>query len=51
MLKTFGAKYDDYRPNGPGWWPRLRPWRAGRDARKFPRLAGTPLLACPTSGR
>jgi protein-S-isoprenylcysteine O-methyltransferase Ste14 len=29
MLKTFGAEYEDYRRNVPGWLPRVRPWRTG----------------------
>jgi protein-S-isoprenylcysteine O-methyltransferase Ste14 len=24
-MRTFGVEYDDYRGNGPGWSPRLRP--------------------------
>jgi protein-S-isoprenylcysteine O-methyltransferase Ste14 len=27
LLRQFGAEYEDYRRNVPGWWPRLRPWR------------------------
>jgi protein-S-isoprenylcysteine O-methyltransferase Ste14 len=26
---TFGAAYEEYRANVPGWWPRLRPWQPG----------------------
>jgi protein-S-isoprenylcysteine O-methyltransferase Ste14 len=24
--RTFGDRYERYRRNVPGWWPRLRPW-------------------------
>lgn len=27
LRRTFGANYDTYRANVPGWWPRLRPYR------------------------
>ena len=29
LAEKFGAEYDAYRRNVPGWWPRLRPWKAG----------------------
>ncbi|MCI0689376.1 MAG: hypothetical protein L0Y54_19395, partial [Sporichthyaceae bacterium] len=27
LRRQFGAEYDTYRRNVPGWLPRLRPWR------------------------
>lgn len=27
LARTFGAEYEEYRRNVPGWWPRLRPCR------------------------
>jgi len=27
LARRFGAEYDAYRREVPGWWPRLRPWR------------------------
>lgn len=27
LAATFGAEYEEYRRNVPGWLPRLRPWR------------------------
>lgn len=31
LAASFGADYEEYRRNVPGWLPRLRPWRpAGR---------------------
>jgi protein-S-isoprenylcysteine O-methyltransferase Ste14 len=27
LLARFGAEYEEYRRNVPGWLPRLRPWR------------------------
>jgi len=35
LLRTFGAEYEDYRRNVPGWWPRLRPWRAANGPRSI----------------
>jgi protein-S-isoprenylcysteine O-methyltransferase Ste14 len=29
LHRRFGAQYEAYRRAVPGWWPRLRPWRAG----------------------
>jgi protein-S-isoprenylcysteine O-methyltransferase Ste14 len=29
LERTYGDEYLEYRANVPGWWPRLRPWRAG----------------------
>jgi protein-S-isoprenylcysteine O-methyltransferase Ste14 len=26
LSRQFGADYEAYRANVPGWWPRLRPW-------------------------
>jgi protein-S-isoprenylcysteine O-methyltransferase Ste14 len=26
LLRTFGERYEEYRRNVPGWWPKLRPW-------------------------
>jgi protein-S-isoprenylcysteine O-methyltransferase Ste14 len=26
LTASFGAEYEDYRRNVPGWWPRWRPW-------------------------
>lgn len=26
LRARYGASYDRYRANVPGWWPRLRPW-------------------------
>jgi len=34
LLRTFGAEYQDYCRNVPGWWPRLRPWRRGATSRR-----------------
>ena len=28
LTSEYGEQYLDYRRNVPGWWPRLRPWRA-----------------------
>lgn len=28
LRRRFGADYDAYRRNVPGWWPRTRPWTA-----------------------
>lgn len=30
LHRTFGASYDDYRANVPGWFPRLTPWHPTR---------------------
>ncbi|WP_051232249.1 methyltransferase family protein [Pseudonocardia asaccharolytica] len=27
LVRRFGAQYEEYRRNVPGWLPRLRPWR------------------------
>ena len=27
LAERFGAEYEEYRRNVPGWWPRPRPWR------------------------
>ncbi|MFC5995375.1 methyltransferase family protein [Pseudonocardia hispaniensis] len=27
LARTYGAEYEEYRRNVPGWLPRLRPWR------------------------
>ncbi len=27
LSRQFGAEYETYRRNVPGWWPRPRPWR------------------------
>lgn len=27
LARTYGAQYQEYRSNVPGWWPRLTPWR------------------------
>ena len=27
LAGRFGAEYEEYRRNVPGWWPRLRPWK------------------------
>lgn len=29
LRRLFGADYDEYRANVPGWWPRLHPWHPG----------------------
>ena len=29
LAARFGAEYEVYRRNVPGWWPRLRPWKPG----------------------
>ena len=29
LRRQFGDQYEEYRRAVPGWWPRLRPWRAG----------------------
>ena len=29
LSEKFGAEYEAYRRNVPGWWPRLRPWKPG----------------------
>jgi protein-S-isoprenylcysteine O-methyltransferase Ste14 len=29
LRRRYGDEYDAYRRAVPGWWPRLRPWRAG----------------------
>lgn len=26
LAEQFGAEYEEYRREVPGWWPRLRPW-------------------------
>jgi protein-S-isoprenylcysteine O-methyltransferase Ste14 len=28
LRERYGAEYEAYRRSVPGWWPRLRPWRA-----------------------
>jgi protein-S-isoprenylcysteine O-methyltransferase Ste14 len=28
LRRRYGEAYDSYRREVPGWWPRLRPWRA-----------------------
>ena len=33
LSRQFGESYEAYRRAVPGWWPRLRPWRAERDNR------------------
>jgi protein-S-isoprenylcysteine O-methyltransferase Ste14 len=30
LRRQFGEQYEEYRRAVPGWWPRRRPWRAGR---------------------
>ena len=38
LAERFGAEYEGYRRNVPGWWPRLRPWRpASEEAPAAPR--------------
>ena len=32
LRRQFGAEYDEYRRNVPGWWPRRRPWHSRRRA-------------------
>lgn len=32
LSRSFGGRYDEYRRNVPGWWPRLRPWNGGSSA-------------------
>jgi len=27
--RQFGERYEEYRRNVPGWWPRLSPWKPG----------------------
>src|SRR5215831_15669611 len=29
LREQFGEEYETYRRAVPGWWPRLRPWKAG----------------------
>jgi hypothetical protein len=29
LREQFGEEYETYRRGVPGWWPRLRPWKAG----------------------
>jgi protein-S-isoprenylcysteine O-methyltransferase Ste14 len=31
LRRQFGAEYEAYIRAVPAWWPRLRPWRGGRD--------------------
>jgi protein-S-isoprenylcysteine O-methyltransferase Ste14 len=30
LAQRFGASYEQYRRNVPGWWPRRRPWTPSR---------------------
>jgi protein-S-isoprenylcysteine O-methyltransferase Ste14 len=48
LRRTFGEQYEEYRRNVRGWWPRLTPWRPGRNAviadrgKRLPCWAPTP---------
>ncbi len=37
LRRQFGAQYEEYRREVPGWWPRLRPYRPRPDQRPSAR--------------
>jgi protein-S-isoprenylcysteine O-methyltransferase Ste14 len=37
LREQYGAEYEAYRGAVPGWWPRLRPWKASDGAKSMHR--------------